>query len=265
MKTLEEKAKAYDEALEMAKDFYKANQKLGEMEENDMLSDIFPELKESKESEDKRIRKAILNEITLLEKECVVEERKEVYRTWISWLEKHQYTQRDVDNAYVEGIAFAKNELEKQGEQKPIVIPKFKVGDKVRLKGSCGWYNVTEIRGVEYYLTSNDVVPCLLPICEQDDWEVEQKPLPLIDGNYILKATEEYRKDRESCGIKDPVMLNEIETAYFAGATLKQRPVEWSEDDNAFLDDIICKVKHDLILNKDEKDWLKSIKQRIGG
>ena len=56
------------------------------------------------------------------------------------------------------------------------VIPKFKVGDKVRLKGSCGWYNVTEIRGVEYYLTSNVVVSCLLPICKQDDWEVEQKP-----------------------------------------------------------------------------------------
>lgn len=28
------------------------------------------------------------------------------------------YTKKDVDNAYVEGIAFAKNELEKQGEQK---------------------------------------------------------------------------------------------------------------------------------------------------
>ena len=163
-----------------------------------------------------------------------------------------------------QGLEFRDGSIVSTLEEKEFK-PKFKVGDKVRLKGSCGWYNVTEIRGVEYYLTSNDVVPCLLPICEQDDWEVEQKPLPLIDGNYILKATEEYRKDRESCGIKDPVMLNEIETAYFAGATLKQRPVEWSEDDNAFLDDIICKVKHDLILNKDEKDWLKSIKQRIGG
>lgn len=37
----------------------------------------------------------------------------------IAWLEKQgtSYTKRDVDNAYVEGMAFAKNELEKQGKQ----------------------------------------------------------------------------------------------------------------------------------------------------
>ena len=37
---------------------------------------------------------------------------------------------------------------------------------------------------------------------------------------------------------------------------------EWGEDDEAFLDDILCKLEHDLILNKDEKDWLKSLKGR---
>ena len=42
----------------------------------------------------------------------------------------------------------------------------------------------------------------------------------------------------------------------------EQKPVEWSEDDKAFLDDVICKVKSDLILNKDEKNWLKSLKDR---
>lgn len=30
------------------------------------------------------------------------------------------YTKGDVDNAFVEGMAFAKDELEKQGEKKPI-------------------------------------------------------------------------------------------------------------------------------------------------
>ena len=34
----------------------------------------------------------------------------------------------------------------------------------------------------------------------------------------------------------------------------------WSEEDEAFLDDILCKLEHDLILNKDEKDWLKSLR-----
>ena len=37
---------------------------------------------------------------------------------------------------------------------------------------------------------------------------------------------------------------------------------EWSENDKAFLDDILCKLEHDLILNKDEKDWLKSLRPK---
>lgn len=40
----------------------------------------------------------------------------------------------------------------------------------------------------------------------------------------------------------------------------KQKQTEWSENDKAFLDDILCKLEHDLILNKDEKDWLKSLR-----
>ena len=37
----------------------------------------------------------------------------------IAWLEKQYYTKKDVDDAYLKGISDAKNELEKQGEQKP--------------------------------------------------------------------------------------------------------------------------------------------------
>lgn len=55
--TQEEKARAYDEALKKAKDYFRANQKIGELEENDMLSDIFPELMES---EKERIRKGLI-------------------------------------------------------------------------------------------------------------------------------------------------------------------------------------------------------------
>ena len=42
-----------------------------------------------------------------------------------------------------------------------------------------------------------------------------------------------------------------------------QKQTEWGEDDEAFLDDVLCKLEHDLILNKDEKDWLKSLKNRV--
>lgn len=42
---------------------------------------------------------------------------------------------------------------------------------------------------------------------------------------------------------------------------------EWSEedDDDAWMNDIICKVENNLQLNKAEIDWLKSIKERMGG
>ena len=39
----------YKEALEIAKEYFKANQKIGELDENDVLSGIFPELKEPEE------------------------------------------------------------------------------------------------------------------------------------------------------------------------------------------------------------------------
>lgn len=76
--------KKYKEALERAKDYFKANQKLGELEENDMLSDIFPELKES---EDERIRKGIIRNLEYLADRAegfVKDELKER----IAWLEK---------------------------------------------------------------------------------------------------------------------------------------------------------------------------------
>ena len=48
----------------------------------------------------------------------------------LAWLEKQGefYTKRDVDDAYLEGMVCAKNELQKQGEQKPTdkFEPKFK-------------------------------------------------------------------------------------------------------------------------------------------
>ena len=48
--------KKYNEALERARDYYKANLKLDKADENLVLEEIFPELAES---EDEKIRKAI--------------------------------------------------------------------------------------------------------------------------------------------------------------------------------------------------------------
>ena len=98
----------YKEALDLMKDCVP--------DENGLVhvhpEDIFPELRES---EDDRIRKGIIRNLEYLADRAegfVKDELKER----ISWLEKQgeTFTKKDVDNAYIEGMAFAKNELEKQ-------------------------------------------------------------------------------------------------------------------------------------------------------
>ena len=115
--TIEEKAKAYDEALELARDYYKANLKLNNADENLLLEDIFPELKES---EDEKIRKALV-----------------------------RFHKSTIDIDGIKGTDILAW-LEKQGEQNPTdkVEPRF----KVKYAGS--EYNVLEVKdiaGVTFY------------------------------------------------------------------------------------------------------------------
>lgn len=143
--TQEEKGKAYDElkvkAQELTEDGY--IDKLA-------LLDLFPELKE--ESEDEKIRKALLELVHDTTGDELWVDYNVHKEDALAWLEKQgtSYTKRDVDDAYVEGMAFAKNELEKQGEQKPAdkVEPKFKV------KYLGNEYNVLDIKenmGITWY------------------------------------------------------------------------------------------------------------------
>lgn len=98
--TTEEKAKAYDEALER---IWKELQKCG-YTGCDTARQIYRYFPELKESEEERIRKEIITHCR--NTRCVTEESAERIAKWIAWLEK-------------------------QGEQKPIdkFEPKFKVGD----------------------------------------------------------------------------------------------------------------------------------------
>jgi len=81
--SIEEKAKAYDEIREKANKMHYENCEACQM----CIEELIPELKES---EDDKIRKAIINEISLLEKESVIEQEKNVYQSWIAWLEKKE-------------------------------------------------------------------------------------------------------------------------------------------------------------------------------
>lgn len=98
----------YKEALERARQF--SEHPLQE-DSSSIVEYIFPELADS---EDERIRKALIRfhkstiDIDGIKGEDI-----------IAWLEKQgtSYTKRDVDDAFVEGMAFAKDELGKQCEK----------------------------------------------------------------------------------------------------------------------------------------------------
>ena len=121
--TIEEKARAYDKAIERAEEiirYYKEHNRGDEAAIED-LETIFPELAES---EDERIRKALI----------------EVF----SNREKYLIDQSFGDITVSEALVW----LEKQGEQKPTdkVESKFKIGDWI----------VSSVLGIAHIIGVND-------------------------------------------------------------------------------------------------------------
>lgn len=82
--TTEEKAKAYDKALERAKSFELPEYK-------NIMASIFPELREN---EDEKIRKELITHCR--NTRCVTEEGAERIAKWIAWLERQpKWTEED--------------------------------------------------------------------------------------------------------------------------------------------------------------------------
>ena len=299
--TQKEKAKAYDELFAKAKQIYN--------KENDVLimhtiEDLFPELAES---EDEKIRKWIINEIKI-KHHNLDEDNVDFVDKAIAWLENipytidhekregfhlgykaalekqgESYTKKDVDDAYVEGMAFAKNELEKQGEQKETLCDKCKkaqpshscqditalgrcyienintsnkVEPKFKVKYAGSEYNVLEIKeiaGVTYYGIEDE--PNHIDYVLSDNCE--------IIGGYGIKGN--------GCSFPTkPTIFSEKKPKRMVSAEAKEAMYDkpacaWSEedDDAAWMNDIISKVENNLQLNKAEIDWLKSLKERI--
>ena len=155
--SIEEKAKAYDEAIEKAKIWQEHLYDVNDKDYADELNYIFPELRE--ELEDDRIRKELLN---------------------------YLYDVHDDDEERVNWIAW----LEKQDEQKPIdkVELKFKVGDYVVGKYISGY--ISEVRDDCYLLDYQG-----FPIDKQDNyhlWTIQDAKdgdvLAASDGSIFLFA-----------------------------------------------------------------------------
>ena len=232
--SIEQKAKRYDEAIEIINDYYqKTRYSSLSCASNDIevLEKAFPELKES---EDEQHCKWILEYLyDGLRKSD--EQFKDHFKAAIAWLEK-QGEQKPVisDEAIREGVAhfgitqyqidnWLKKyiDVEKQCEQKPTNEPKYKVGDIIRLKDGDGLeWTVEEVFNNGYY-----TIVC----ADRDDFI-------LLDDNWEL---------------------------------VEQKSTEWSEEDETRLTNIIIMLKegasHHFIKDDIKKsvDWLKSLKDRV--
>ena len=239
--------KKYKNALEWARKVI--NGEIGFFR-NEVEEEIFPELKES---EDERIRKALLRfHASTIDIDGI--QGKEI----LAWIEKQgeTFTKKDVDDAYLKGICDAKHELEKQGEQKPILDfkasnfyvskvdgkihdmtynPADKVEPRFKVKYAGSEYNVLEVKdiaGVTFY-------------------GIEDEP------NHI-----DYVK-AENCEIISGYAIKEN------GSPYPTKPAAWSDEDDYNLQCMIAKVTSDIQKgnvgrNNELIDWLKSLKQRIG-
>ena len=260
--TQEEKAKAYDEALERARKWYDANTNEGY---RSIFESIFPELKES---EDEMIRKKL-----------------------ITFFQRFPYTNLyDASLNAKDVLAW----LEKQGEQKPAdkVEPKFKVGDTVTGKPmSCHGkvfkgepFKIVDI--IEDNYVSDDGKTYSISL--QDGWElVEQKPTDKVElkfkvGDYIE------RKDGLGCHAKiifigenvygcEKLIHSEDESPFFEfmfknqdefqiSSDFKQKPA-WSEEDEELCNVLmnICGGPHNEMDGRPWAkciNWLKSLKER---
>jgi hypothetical protein len=78
--SIEQKAKAYDEAIEKAKEYFNSPRTCFDIEQ---LCNIFPELTES---DDENIKKDIINHLKYLGKYC--QESMPNVNEWVTWLEK---------------------------------------------------------------------------------------------------------------------------------------------------------------------------------
>jgi co-chaperonin GroES (HSP10) len=162
--TQEEKAKAYDKAVNKLKGLMA--QGVDPLITRADVQDFFPEIRES---EDEKIRKAIIEFFELQDDNTTYSlvPKKDI----LAWLEKQTEVESDNDDIEAEekGIRKAFNKIwdEKQGEQKNAdkVEPKFKVGDWILYSGDHyeGVRHITKINENGYYIERNGLPHGIIP------------------------------------------------------------------------------------------------------
>ena len=257
MKSIKEKAKAYDEAIKFAKIYHNS----GDEDMKTMCETMFPELKESIENEDERIRKWCISHF----KECInVIKDNDEYKEYLSnkviaWLEK-QGEHANFRNKIQIGDKVTRNEdgvlvnlsqlnrvAKKQSEQKPIV------NDNAKEMFIKALERVEEQNNKGYKLTD----------CDKNSWwedfknytscTIEQKPV------FEMKTPE------KSLGI-DSDTYNKIVDECVYG---EQNPT-WSEEEEKKQNYLIALLQNSTMnnpafrsVNEGLEEWLKSLKERV--
>lgn len=283
--TIEQKAQAYDKALKVLHKYDGANI----MFSQSLKEEMFPELKESEESGDERFKNFISNELACLRAtNGKGSDRYEELTKAINWLEKqgkptynkelsellHEVICRFINDS---DIPYSDREkvsmkllpyvelLEKQGEQKPNIVPIFKVGDIIKNKKNGDTVKVVQILSDSYCYLGWDGVATIhsdFLISDQGNWElVEQKPTKdsakVSESSTEEKDMGEYKKGFE-CG-KQRVLK------YPEDFGLCKKPA-WSEEDENRINRLIAYFEDKESFSAEDDviyaNWLKSLKDR---
>ena len=237
--SIEEKAKAYDEAIKRLRNaFCDNNSRMCEEYRNAVLKIIEPIFPELKESEDEKIRKWIIDYFK--ENNAALAFSGISNESVIAWLEK-------------------------QGEQKPVELPK---GEDYGIDGLYAAIDILKktLGKVDGYQTDDGILEhkCAITAVKKlynqkpAEWSEEDKT-GLRDALWAIQQARAIAKDENDMG---NLWYAEHWLESLKDRVQPQTRNEWDEDDEAFLEDIICKVESDLTLNKDEKNWLKSLRSK---
>jgi hypothetical protein len=292
--SIEEKAKAYDEALKIARQYW--NNRAMPIGTNFQLTIMFPELKES---EDERIRKAIVKMISDIDGGSPFEKYGIIKKEALAWLEK----QAEHNSA--------------------IFIPKFKVGDWItftRKDGTrevlqvsdiiddryhfnhllqiswsikecdekCHLWTINDAKDGDVLAVNNEVFiyshrkglhPCAVAHCFLDSaggFHFDAEFGYVENGNLISLATKEqrdllfqkmkesgYEWDAEKKKLKKIERKPQRIVSAEAKEAMYDKLAEWSEEDEKMLNDILMCGERHCYLDAGNIAWLKSLKGRV--
>lgn len=247
--TIEQKAKAYD----------KVREKIALRFGTDVAEGIFSEFEES---EDERIRKALLEMVHDTTGNELWVDYNVHKEDALAWLEKQgeSYTKKDVDDAWLKGMCDAKRELEKQKDTNVFDIPKISIKDAV------------EVTSRMQYI-EDDMKPIAEFIMDYAHWDLHKdewnQPTLTVPLFRVLDALIQRGKPYCECSQNIEKQCKQ-KSQHMISAEAKEAMYDkpaWSEEDEKIFNKIIRKLdESDNVSHYDYADfemWLIDLKEKL--